>query len=1105
MPVRRRSLLTVLIARLRQTNARLPLLGRPLATFFWLAPLLFWLALLLFWLAPLLGWLSPTGLLAGEPAGDVAPIDFNRQIRPILSDHCFNCHGPDSGTLQSGLRLDVAEGALGSGDSGATAVVPYQPDQSELVRRILSDDDGERMPPSDFNKPLSESQQQLLQQWVQQGAVWQGHWAFEPIGRPAVPPLVDDAGQPLTSGPGNNPIDAFVRQRLQATGLAPAAGESPERLLRRLSLDLTGLPPTPEEVWRYLQDSSPNAYEKQVDRLLASPHFGERMALPWLDLARYGDTSGYHNDSFRDMWLWRQWVIEALNANMPFDQFTTEQLAGDLLPEATIQQRVASGFHRNVMTSDEGGLIDEEYLNLYVVDRTSTTGVTWMGLTVACAQCHDHKYDPLSQADFYRLYAFFNNIAENGKDGVRDRNPVPFLRVPTAAMQAELDRLQAAVDAATQAQQQLEQSLAQQQIAWEDELRRRPALPAPAVAAVHFPLDQDGVAIDGRGESAMPLPPAGPLDAANFSTGVVGQAFDTNADSWFHYPDVGDYERDQPFSVAAFVRVTAAGGAPLGRMDDAQAARGWDLEFHGRRPSVHLIHRWPDNVIHVQANEDLPEDQFTSIAWTYDGSATAAGLRLYVDGRPAAVTVQADRLTDTIRTETPFAIGRRGPHSTNFTGGIDEVRLYDRVLTAEEVAVLAGGDDYRWLAIDRDQRSDDQQARVDRLYRASQGATIARAATAVDEARKAFDAYQASLPNTMVMQERDELRETFIKVRGQYDLNGDRVTAGTPDFLPPLQPRRDDGRADRLDLARWLVDRDNPLTARVTINRWWAMLFGNGLVATVNDFGAQGEPPSHPELLDWLADDLMGDWDTKRAIKQIVSSATYRQSSRQTAEMLASDHDNRLLARGPRRRLEAELIRDNALSIAGLITRAIGGQSIKPYQPPGTWEINEMSGATYDTSSGADLYRRGLYIYWRRSTVYPSMITLDAPTREFCVAQRAITSTPLQALVLMNDPVFVEAARAMAQRLLDQPGDDRQRLHRAWRLALARPPTEAETAILEQQLAQRRQAFQTRPAAAAELLTVGELAVSDGLDAVELAAWTAVCGVILNLNETISN
>lgn len=1025
----------------------------------------------------------------------VAAIDFNRQIRPILSDHCFACHGPDTNTLQAGLRLDITDGVFKPAESGETPVVPGDAAASELVRRIVSPDPDQLMPPPE-GKPLTAEQIALLTEWVKQGAPWSQHWAFEPVRMPAVP------RENLAPGWIANPIDAFVLERLREENLTQSPRESRERLIRRVSLDLTGLPPTIEEVENFLADQSPHAFETVVDRLLGSQHFGERLALPWLDLARYGDTSGYHNDSLRDMWLWRQWVIEAFNANLPFDQFTIEQLAGDLLPNATIDQRIASGFHRNVMTSDEGGLIDAEYRNLYVVDRVATTGVTWLGMTVACAQCHDHKYDPISQTDFYKLYAFFNNIAENGKDGVRDRNPVPFLRVPTPEQEQEQLMLDTRVSEAEAALAAFRGELPGRQAAWEQGLQAAGPSPQPPTAVAKFDFEGSG---DGKSDKDEPIV-AEVQGTPAYSDGPSGQSFDTNDTNWFQYTDRFGFEKDQAFSVGAFVYLTPKGGAPFGKMDDANAARGWDVEFHGLRPSVHLIHRWPDDVIHIQAEQDLPADAFSHLTFTYDGSGKAEGLKLYVNGTLAKTSIQKDALQGSIRNEVAFCIGRRGPASTQFTGRVDDLRVFERSLSPAEVAVLGAGDVYEILAIAKESRTPEQAKRVEDFYRQTEAAELVQLEANVSSAKKTRDDFVLAIPNTMVMSELETPRETFIKIRGNYDADGEKVEPGVPAFLPQIAGNAAGQRLTRLDLARWLVAPEHPLTARVTVNRWWAMLFGKGLVGTLNDFGSQGEPPTHPELLDWLAADLMRDWDTKRVIKQIVLSATYQQTARVPADLLARDQENRLLARGPRQRLDAELIRDNALAVAGILNPKLGGRSIKPSQPAGTWEINEMSGYGYDKSTGADLYRRGLYVYWRRSTVYPSFVTLDAPTREFCIAQRAKTSTPLQSLVLMNDPVFVEAARALAQRILTEgEADSNARLRRVWQLALARNPNAAELAILERVLQSQLATYQQDPEAAKKLVVVGDLAKPEMLDDIELAAWTALSNVILNLNETISN
>ncbi|MDX1929777.1 MAG: DUF1553 domain-containing protein [Pirellulaceae bacterium] len=1025
------------------------------------------------------------------------PVNFDRDIRPILSEHCYTCHGPDAGKLKAGLRLDQKESAFGRLESGSTAVVAGKPSDSELIRRIHSPDADEVMPPPDGGKPLTAAQISALENWIASGASWANHWSFERIQSPAVPAV--------TSGRVNNAIDNYIVTALQSHGLTQSPSETKERLIRRVTLDLTGLPPTVKEVDDFLADESPLAFERVVDRLLGSQHFGERLALPWLDLARYGDTSGYHNDSLRDMWLWREWVIGAFNRNLPFNQFTIEQLAGDLLPSATIDQKVASGFHRNVMTSDEGGLIDAEYRNLYVVDRIATTGVTWLGMTIACAQCHDHKYDPMTQRDYYAFYAFFNNVPENGKDGVRDRNPMPFLSVPTEAQQVQLQQYTEQLAAAESQLAELTKSLAEKQTAWEQSLVSAGLSDTAAntpIADATFPLDENGTGKRGDGTEI-----AAKSDGnVQFDEGLVGKSFKPAKSAWFEYGETFNFEKDQPFSVSTYLMVTPAGGAPFGKMNDADGARGWDVEFHGLRPSVHLIHRFPQDAIHIQADEDLPANVFTHLAFTYDGSGKAAGLKLYVNGVLAKSSIKIDSLKGSILSGTPFSIGRRSGLGTPFEGRIDDLRVYNRELTLIEVGALTAAETLKVVNTPVEQRAAKQKEQLEKLFRQTQVPEFAAMQKSVADLRKTKDDFAAKIPNTMVMSEMEKPRDTFIKVRGNYDQDGEKVTAAVPSFLPQVPPLADGKQLNRLHLAEWLVSPDHPLTARVTMNRWWAMLFGTGIVKTLNDFGSQGERPTHPELLDWLAADLMRDWDTKRVIKQIVMSATYQQSSQVTRELLTVDQENRWLARVPRQRLDAEAIRDNALAIAGILNPAIGGKSIKPAQPAGTWEINEMGGYPYDKSTGNDLYRRGLYVYWRRSTVYPSFVTLDAPTREFCVAQRAKTSTPLQSLVLMNDPVFVESARAFAQRLLAEPNlDNTARTRLAWRIALARNPSESEHAILNRTLEQQLTTYRNDKEAAKKLISVGDLAKPDSLDDSELAAWTALSNVILNLNETISN
>ena len=803
-------------------------------------------------------------ILSAEPALG-AKVSFDREVRPILSNHCWKCHGPDAKERKAGLRLDQVESATQPAESGKVAVVPNKPAASELLTRIHAADADEQMPPASENKPLSDAQKEILKRWIEQGATFEQHWSFRTVLRPALPSIKNKAW-PKT------PIDHFILARLEAEGLSPSPEADRETLIRRVTLDLTGLPPTIAEVDDFLNDRDANAYEKVVDRLLKSPHYGERMALDWLDASRFADTNGYHIDNGRDMTRWRKWVIDAFNRNLPFDQFTIQQLAGDLLPEPTdamaaFEQKLASGFHRNHMINFEGGAFPKEYHNAYIVDRVNTTATVWLGLTVGCSQCHDHKYDPLTQREFYQFYAFFHNVPENGLDG-RKGNAEPLLKLPSDDQQKQLAEL------------------------------------AENIAKL-------------------------------------------------------------------------------------------------------------DTRLKTAKDED-------------------------------AKTVKAD---------------------------------------------------------------------LDRL-------------------RKSQTDLEQLIPTSMVMREMDQPRETFVLIRGQYDKPGEKVAADVPAVLPRIP---DGAPRNRLGFAQWLTHPSHPLTSRVTVNRYWQSYFGTGLVKTSEDFGSQGELPSHPELLDWLASEFVGQasqpdqsrttsgervglgsptygWDIKHLQRLIVTSATYRQASRVTPALTARDPENRLMARGPRHRLSAEGIRDLALSVSGLLQHKIGGPSVSPYQPPGLWEElmaradgKNWTAQEYSQSHGADLYRRTMYTFWKRTCPPAQLATFDAPDRETCTVRRARTNTPLQALVLMNDPTYVEASRKLAERILLEGGvttDDR--IAFAFRLTTARKPTARELGVLRRVFEQQLARFQADPTAAMKLLSVGETPRNEKLASAELAAWSAVASVILNLDETVT-
>ena len=1006
--------------------------------------------------------------LNSAPTNALPLIDFNRDIRPIFSEHCYACHGPDEAKRKAGLRLDRQEDAFRELKSGKHALVADQVTQGTLAARIVASDPEDVMPPPKFGKPLSDAQVALLQRWVAAGATWQKHWSFTPPVLPSVPELKNSHWV-------RNPVDAFVGRRLEQVGLSSNPEADRVALLRRVSFDLTGLPPSIAEVDAFLSDSSPDAYERIVDRLLGSQHYGERLAQNWLDLARYADTSGYHFDGVRFMWLWRDWVIEAFNTNKPYDEFTVEQLAGDLLPSPTPAQRVATGFVRNNMTNDEGGADPDEYLNKYVVDRVNTLGTVWLGLTVGCTECHDHKYDPMTTKEFYRFYAFFHNVPEKGLDRIRTDNPPPRLPIPTADQARRFVEADFTLKDAEKTLQDRANELGETQEKWERELGEHP----PAK------LDETGLVVAMKFDG---------------TPGISGHTFDGK--SHIEVGPVAGLERTNAFSLGAWVK-GPGNGAVLSKMEKSPVYRGVDLYFTDSRVQVHLSHAWADDAIKVRTKEQFPGDEHRHLFATYDGSGKASGVKVFVDGRLREVEVEKDQLKENFANSEPLRLGSRQAESY-FTGSLNDVRIYQRALSPSEVARLTLEGLRPLIAKSRGTRTDPERAELARTYRGSFAVDFLRAETALAKARRIKEGFYQEIPSTMIMEEMDPPRDTFVLVRGDFRNPGETVTAGTPAFLPPLPT----GPTNRLSLARWLVAKEHPLMARVTVNRYWAMFFGNGLVKTANDLGSQGEWPSHPELLDWLAtrfrdgDATTRSWDVKALVRLLVTSAAYRQSAVVSPEKLERDPYNRLLSRGPRVRLDAELIRDNALAVAGLLNLKIGGPSVKPYQPAGLWDGTD---STFEQDHGDLLYRRGMYVFWRRSAHYPAFATFDAPNREVCTYFRQRTQTPLQSLVLMNDPAFVEAARGLAQRVLrEEPVDVSLRIIRAFRHTLGRAPAADELAVLQQTHDRQLASFRADPSAAAALLKVGESKAPEGGDVAEAAAMTAVANVLLNLNETIT-
>jgi hypothetical protein len=998
------------------------------------------------------------------------PVQFNRDIRPILSDKCFACHGPDAVARKIKLRLD-SETAAKMDLGGRFAIVPGDPEKSQLVRRITAENPAMRMPPVTSGVRLTIDEIDLLRRWIAEGAQWQKHWSFIPP-EPSQAPAVKLASWP------RNPIDRFVLARLERLGLEPSPEADRATLIRRVSLDLIGLPPTPEEVKEFVRDSAPNAYEKVVDRLLASPRFGEKMAVRWLDAARYADTNGYQTDAERHMWRWRDWVIDAFNKNMPFDQFTVEQIGGDLLPNATLEQKIATGFSRNHRGNSEGGIVPEEYLVEYAVDRVETMSTVFLGVTVGCARCHNHKYDPFTQREFYQLLAYFNNIPEIGRY-LKYGNTPPFIKAPTHEQQKKLQSLEKAVAEAERAFDEAGDELRAAQRAWEANVPAGSDWSLGDGLKAHLPLDEKG------------------------TPGIVGDAARFDGKRVFDAGDKGAFGFYDKFSAAAWIRAETGTGPIVTRAEDKIDGEGWGLYLEDGKLQVNLIKRRLDDSIRVETKTKLESGRWYHVAFTYDGSRLAGGVRIYVNGKSQDLSILLDAINQDFRTKEPLRVGGGGGPEVRFTGLVDEVRVYGSALTDAEVGMLAVARSVSEIAATPE--ASRTPAEANKLRRAflehDAPLSIRKQWTLRDGARKARESFIDSVPTVMVMQENAVPKDTFVLVRGAYDRPGEKVSRGVPEVLPPLPAGMPN---TRLALAKWLVDPAHPLTARVTVNRFWQMYFGTGIVKTVEDFGSQGEWPSHPDLLDWLATEFIrSGWDVKALQKTIVMSATYRQASKASAELLAKDPENRLLARAPRLRLPAEVLRDQALYASGLLVEKIGGSSVKPYQPPGLW--SELGDKDYEKDSGENLYRRSLYTFWKRTAPPPFMTNFDSAMRESCTVRESRTNTPLQALNLMNDVTFVEAARALAQRGIRESGENAdKRLSRIFQLVLARTPQDWELTKLRNSLAFYRDHYSTEIKAAEELVSQGDSPRDQGIEPRELAAYTAVSSLILNLDEAVT-
>jgi hypothetical protein len=1008
-------------------------------------------------------------------------ISYAREILPILSDKCFFCHGPDKDKQEADLRLDIRADAI-----KASAWDPANPADSEALIRIFSTDRKEVMPPPKSHLTLTDREKNLIKTWIEQGAEYEAHWAFVTPPKEVPVPETADKSWP------RNPIDRFILARLDQEKLQPSPLATPERWLRRVTFDLTGLPPTQTEIDAFLADTSPTARGTVVDRLLGSPRFGERMAAPWLDVARYADSFGYQADVNMEAWPYRDWVIQAFNDNLPLDQFITQQLAGDLLPDATREQKLATAFNRIHRKTNEGGSVPEEFRQDGISDRVHTISTAFMALTFECARCHDHKYDPISAKDYYSMGAFFNSIDEFGLIGYGNGIlPQPALLLPTPKQEAQLAAAQKGIADA-------EAACAAHLAAAE------PAFQAWLVSQKTFPETDlvgrflfDGEAAAALQNAINPAEVAG-LGGNQLAEGKAGNGVLSNGDATLSVPDFGIRSADQPFSVSLWIKPGEEYPEAVVFANSTSADApysGYELVLEKGKLRWTLAREFPGNAASIATTAAIPTSEWTHVTVSNDGSRKAAGLRIFLNGQAAVTTVAADTLTRDFVSGGAIGFAARMRYPGLRGGMIDEIHVHTRAITAAEVAAIHS----------RKPLAETTDPTLLREYYLSAIDPPARTLSAnVNAARAAYRIAQSGIQEIPVMRESAEPVPAYILARGDYASPADKVERGTPDWLPPFpadQPR------NRLGFAKWLTSPDHPLTARVIINRVWQEIFGIGIVETSDNFGLQGAQPSHPELLDWLARDLMNHgWDHKRAIKQMVLSATYSQDSKVTPELRERDPANALHARGPARRLTAEMLRDSALAHSGLLAEIVGGPSVKPYQAPGSmWkDINNFL-PEYTADKGAGLYRRSLYTFWRRTTTPPNMTLFDTSTREVCSTRRMVTNTPLQALVMLNDPQFVEAARKLGERIMKEGGaTDDTRARWAYRHVIGSQPTSEQLHLLLELITQQRGFFASKSSDADALLKVGDSPADPALDKTEAATFAAVAQALLNLDANIT-
>lgn len=1032
-------------------------------------------------------------------------VDFNLHVKPILSDKCFACHGPDKAKVQAGLQLHTSERAFDAlPESGKKAIVSGNLNRSAIFHRIISEDPEMVMPPLESNLTISDYEKAILIKWIEDGAEYKPHWSFIKPELPTIPTV-------LQENTVQNPIDNFVLQKIESMDWQPVKEASKELLLRRLSFDLTGLPPTVEDINTFLADDSDKAYEKQVDRLLASVHYGEKIATDWMDVARFSDTFGYQVDRYRDMSPWRDWVIKAFNENMPYDQFLTWQLAGDLLPNATREQKLATGFNRLHPQNMEGGIVDEEFRVENVADRVAVLGDGLLGLTLSCAKCHDHKYDPISQKEYYELFSFFNNINETGQIAWDSSTPVPSMLLPTERQENSLKILKDRIDSL---QNKVVEITAAEQTAIAKWINKGAyqqlsnALPQKGLIA-HYPLDnQLKNSLNARQNPKMDREYS-KKEVPNYTEGYRNKGLQLDGDAWLDCKEVGVFRRSDAFSIGLWVKVpsTTTEGVIFHKNKGARlhCYRGFHLYLRDNKLEWVMARIWPDNAIIKNSLIEIPKDEWVHLMVTYDGSSSAAGTNLFINGVEIETDVERDNLYKGIifhslediiypeAIEPNLQIGARWRGVGLKNGIVDEILVYNRQLTPLEILNIANPE--KIIALKNNaplQLTSAQKEDLSKYYLANHSNIYETALNKYETAQLEYIDSMEVLKEVMVMKEMETPRQSHILKRGLYDDYGEEVFPNTPKSVLPFL---EEFPKNRLGLAQWLVHKDHPLTARVAVNRYWQNYFGRGLVKTAQDFGNQGDLPSHPALLDWLAVQFMDSgWDIKALQKLIVMSATYRQDSYTSEELLEKDKDNVWLARGPSIRLSSEMIRDNALAASGLLNKEVGGESVYPYQPEGLWALNFDP---YPQDTGAKLYRRSLYTMWRRTNPNPTLSTFDQPNRDVCTVNRQKTNTPLQALVLLNDPTFVEAAKVIGENMT-RKNEPLESIRNAYLQLTGKIPSDKELNLLQNMQRQEYEVFQANPQKSKGWLATGAYEIDPSLDQHMVAANAIVASVILN-------